>query len=767
MLDPDREDVEWDESLREDLVADRDRAIRPLPKRQRLHNQHDHDKPASAPDPEHARPATPVATTRVPATAAGKRERTVQDAVERDSFDPVLTHEPALERRNSAGRSDDDNRAVTYEPPPRARPQPPVALDPADADADADADNGEPLPRRNTFRATDSPHSSDGRSLDDEGAHDRLFGVVGSDLVRSLASASAFSDAGLFGGLGLAALHPSLAPPSDHLPGEEDEDEEGYSLIRERSYAERSSGVSIAAGGVVVGNNKKKRKIPGINLNAGGVDDDDRGFDGDDLPEPTPYKAPGMRSDFASDLVVNKAPSDTPKTAKAALAKLRVRPPHVSLSRLTSSSRRQRRRYHRSHVALQKPLPLPPPVVYVAPISYSTGPPPLPPGSGLKGSRALKAAKKAEKDREREKERIKQLLGGDKLKLLNLWDPLGHEAAAAKALRRRGAEIKSGYLTPPASSEDGDSHVRSLDRQSARSSDPHTPPPSIVLDEFAFAEPAPLLVATRWKSLLDQIESLKVAKERAAKAREEEAERKKEKERDAPKEPEPEQPEVADAAGASKAKSAVRRAPGQTAPTGKTLTATELARQRREQASRNVTANVALHPGVEPINDRSSFGPPSTTTTSTTTVEPMPLSRKPPLKKGRKKRSAHANANNVHHRDNFVPSRVPGANSSSSHAQTQHHDSPSTPPLTSWPASQEAIAAAGSRGGHDPSYFAGQDEWLCMFCEYEIFYGEESLLSKAIRNRKKILKIRQKARDRASKAANGPAPEAPAPAATA
>lgn len=422
----------------------------------------------------------------------------------------------------------------------------------------------------------------------------------------------------------------------------------------------------------------------------------------------------------------SSGPSDTPKTAKAALAKLRVRPPHVSLARLASTSRRHVRRYHRTHLILQKPLPLPPPPVYVAPISYSTGPPPLPPGSGLKGSRALKAAKKAEKDRERQKERIKQLLGGDKLKLLNLWDPLGYEAAAAKALRRRGAELKSGLLTPPASSDERDLDAPADRLAVARPATLDGPP---TLDEFVFAEPATPLIAARWQSVGEQIVSLKLAKERAAKAREEEAERKKEKERDAHKEVEPE-PEIADPAPVAangKAKAPARRTPGQPAPVAKPLSATELAKQRREQASKNVSANVALHPGVEPISDRSSFGPPSQTTTSTTTVEPMPLSRKPPLKKGRKKRSAHANANNVHHRDNFVPSRIPGANTS--HAP-QHHDSPSSPPLTSWPASQEAIAAASSsRGGHDPSYFAGADEWLCTFCEYEIFFGEESLLS--------------------------------------
>ena len=310
-FDPDREDLEWDDSLRahsDGFAADRDRAIRPLPKRQRLHEHA--QKTPTEPTPLPA----PSATARAPGPAAGKRERASQDAVERDSFDPVVTVEPALEYRIAAGRLDDDSRAVNHTPPPRARSPAPVQLDPADPELDPadypeadEQDQDPPNSPPSSVLSLDDKHREPDDDQPDRGPdYFPVFGDAGADIVRSLASASAFSAAGLFGGLGLAALHPSLAPPADRDQlDDDDDDDEGYSLVRERSYAERSSGVSIAVGGVVGGNNKKKRKIPGVNQSSAG-EDDDRGFDGDDLPEPIPYKAPGMRSDFASDLVVNK-----------------------------------------------------------------------------------------------------------------------------------------------------------------------------------------------------------------------------------------------------------------------------------------------------------------------------------------------------------------------------------------------------------------------------------------------------------------------------
>jgi hypothetical protein len=47
------------------------------------------------------------------------------------------------------------------------------------------------------------------------------------------------------------------------------------------------------------------------------------------------------------------------------------------------------------------------------------------------------------------------------------------------------------------------------------------------------------------------------------------------------------------------------------------------------------------------------------------------------------------------------------------------------------------------------------DEWICAFCEYELFYGDEQDYRRAIRSRKKILRRRRRARERAAAAASG------------
>lgn len=412
-----------------------------------------------------------------------------------------------------------------------------------------------------------------------------------------------------------------------------------------------------------------------------------------------------------------KASSPLPTTAKAALAKLHYRPPHISLARQVLSHRRFDRRYYRNNVALQKPLSLPTQVVYSAPTFLAHTPPPLPPG--LKGSKAIKVAMKAEKEREKEKERIKLLLGGGKIKLINFWDPTststlnGNNNNKPVVSKRRGVEVQSGYITPAASSDEGETSPSSG----------HLPLPTLLptLDEFNFTSSAPGVIISRWNALEFQTKRFKVAKEGAAKAREEERERRKEKEKEAVEE-----------------------------------AAVEAKNNNIKKSPINNSKRIPLaapHPPVQSLET-----PSPTVTVNDPTFSP-PSVRKPPPKKGRKKRSAHANAKNSHHINNFVPSRAPIV----SHTNPNYNDS-MPPPLTSWPASDEAIAAAEASGirtssnnSNGSSYFAGNEEWLCAFCEYEIFFGEESSLAKMIKQRKKVLKVRRRAKERAAKATNGEA----------
>jgi hypothetical protein len=46
------------------------------------------------------------------------------------------------------------------------------------------------------------------------------------------------------------------------------------------------------------------------------------------------------------------------------------------------------------------------------------------------------------------------------------------------------------------------------------------------------------------------------------------------------------------------------------------------------------------------------------------------------------------------------------------------------------------------------------EEWICPTCEYQLFYGDEQGYRMVVRNRKKILKCRRRAREQAVAAAN-------------
>ncbi|KAF8211104.1 hypothetical protein K438DRAFT_1569823 [Mycena galopus ATCC 62051] len=163
------------------------------------------------------------------------------------------------------------------------------------------------------------------------------------------------------------------------------------------------------------------------------------------------------------------------------------------------------------------------------------------------------------------------------------------------------------------------------------------------------------------------------------------------------------------------------------------------------------------------------------TTTSNTTTSPaknsdldggvdallgLGTAQKPRGKK--KKRSALANASNPHHLRNYVPSRLP-------HSSPAQHD-PVAPnanlPLRFLSAdipprrrrkngSSSANAAAAQPVGEGQALTNPADEWICAFCEYQLFYGDDAQHRRAVRSRKKILRRRRRARERAARAASG------------
>ncbi|CAE6418222.1 unnamed protein product [Rhizoctonia solani] len=133
---------------------------------------------------------------------------------------------------------------------------------------------------------------------------------------------------------------------------------------------------------------------------------------------------------------------------------------------------------------------------------------------------------------------------------------------------------------------------------------------------------------------------------------------------------------------------------------------------------------------------------------------------KKPKKPKKKKRSALANASNPHHLRNYVPSRVshPGGHATSSgQRQSQSNNSLGPLPLKFLSATlsprQKGRALTGENLGSN--LVLPETEWICPFCEYNLFYGDEAALQRAIRSRRKILIRRRNARERAAAAASG------------
>ncbi|RDB23424.1 hypothetical protein Hypma_008917 [Hypsizygus marmoreus] len=147
----------------------------------------------------------------------------------------------------------------------------------------------------------------------------------------------------------------------------------------------------------------------------------------------------------------------------------------------------------------------------------------------------------------------------------------------------------------------------------------------------------------------------------------------------------------------------------------------------------------------------------------------------------KKKRSALANASNPHHLRNYVPSRLPSAASFPSAAVQQQQQYGGTvsplalrflsadipPRRRKSPSTQSGNGNGngntnGGTNGNLTNLTNPADEWICAFCEYALFYGEKDGVGggyrKAVRGRKKILKRRRRARERAARAARGLAP---------
>lgn len=123
----------------------------------------------------------------------------------------------------------------------------------------------------------------------------------------------------------------------------------------------------------------------------------------------------------------------------------------------------------------------------------------------------------------------------------------------------------------------------------------------------------------------------------------------------------------------------------------------------------------------------------------------------------KKKRSALANASNPHHLRNYVPSRLPNSaqtNGTQVNVNTQGYLGP--PPLRFLSAQiPPRRKGKGSENVPASTLTNPSDEWICPLCEYKLFFGEETGYTRAVKSRKKILKRRKRAQERAAAAASG------------
>lgn len=186
----------------------------------------------------------------------------------------------------------------------------------------------------------------------------------------------------------------------------------------------------------------------------------------------------------------------------------------------------------------------------------------------------------------------------------------------------------------------------------------------------------------------------------------------------------------------------------------------ELARQAAKPAEvpKQVTTAVSTASSNLKRSASNTKQPASGKASATKPIDPPP---EPPVstKKGKKKkRSALANASNPHHLRNYVPSRLPNSGQVNTPQNVNSQNCLSPPPLQFLSARLpprrkrygDSDATPAPSTLTDPT-----DEWICPFCEYKLFYGDEVEYQRAIRNRKKVLKRRRRAQERAAAAASG------------
>ncbi|KAG8946654.1 hypothetical protein FRC04_011548 [Tulasnella sp. 424] len=138
----------------------------------------------------------------------------------------------------------------------------------------------------------------------------------------------------------------------------------------------------------------------------------------------------------------------------------------------------------------------------------------------------------------------------------------------------------------------------------------------------------------------------------------------------------------------------------------------------------------------------------------------------------KKKKKRSTKANDPHQIRNYIPSRLPagaGVPQPPTPAQAAQNLKSLISPhpvqfLSAEPRRRTKKSSKGSDGNKEnarPTVTSSlppvqpADEWICSFCEFNLFYGDDAALRRAVRARKSLLRRRRRARERAAAAASG------------
>ncbi|OCF75928.1 hypothetical protein I204_03225 [Kwoniella mangroviensis CBS 8886] len=191
----------------------------------------------------------------------------------------------------------------------------------------------------------------------------------------------------------------------------------------------------------------------------------------------------------------------------------------------------------------------------------------------------------------------------------------------------------------------------------------------------------------------------------------------------------------------------------------------KIAGNKDMNASAVGTGNTQINPKEEsqPMSQSQSKDSNETKTTATGGGGGGGGGKKKPKKK---KRSVLANQSNPHHVDNYRPSRTVSPHGDPYEPYSSHLSLFNPPPMVflatrtrhkpkALQASNELTVNNDINVDYNPDIRPNEDDFICCFCEYDLYYSTESMRKKAIRKRKKEIKRKEMIKNKAKNVAEG------------